>query len=234
MLKILKSKDRGRSKTDWLDSFHSFSFAEYYNPEQMRFGNLRVINEDWVKGGAGFDTHAHRDMEIITYVMSGSLEHKDSLGTGSIITVGDVQRMSAGRGIEHSEFNPKKDVDVHLLQIWILPERKAIEPSYEQKNFSAKRKSGQLTLLVSRDGREDSLHIHQDANLYVLDLDPNQTYTFNIPTGRKLWLQMARGTVIADEQQLEQGDAAAVTEQLTINFKCLEKCEILIFDLQSF
>ncbi len=234
MLKILKSKDRGHSKTDWLNSYHSFSFAEYYNPEQMRFGNLRVINEDWVKGGAGFDTHAHRDMEIITYVMNGSLEHKDSLGTGSIITVGDVQRMSAGRGIEHSEFNPNKDVDVHLLQIWILPERKAIEPSYEQKNFSAKRKSGQLTLLVSRDGREDSLHIHQDTNLYVLDLDPNQTYTFNIPTGRKLWLQLARGAIMADEQQLEQGDAVAVTEQLAISFKCLEECEILIFDLQAF
>ena len=233
MIKITKSKNRGHTKTDWLDSWHSFSFAEYHNPEQIRFGNLRVINEDWVKAGAGFDMHAHRDMEIITYVLQGSLEHKDSLGTGSVITVGDVQRMSAGRGIEHSEFNPNPQEPVHLLQIWIIPERKAIEPSYEQKNFSKQRKAGQLTLLASRKGREGSVQIHQDADLCVLDLSNNQTFSYSLKSDRMAWVQAARGSFLLNDLLVEQGDGLAITDENIINFKGLDTCEILIFDLKA-
>ncbi len=233
MIKITKSQNRGRTKTEWLDSWHSFSFAEYHNPEQSRFGNLRVINEDWVKAGAGFDMHAHRDMEIITYVLQGSLEHKDSLGTGSVITVGDVQRMSAGRGIEHSEFNPNPQEPVHLLQIWIIPERKAIEPSYEQKNFSKKRKAGQLTLLASRKGREESVQIHQDADLYVLDLSNNQTFDYMPKKERMIWVQTARGSFLLNDLLVDQGDGLAISDESIINFKGLDDCEILIFDLKA-
>jgi redox-sensitive bicupin YhaK (pirin superfamily) len=233
MITLRKSDARGAFKIDWLDSKHTFSFGEYHDPEHVHFSDLRVINEDIVAPGGGFQTHPHRDMEIITYVMKGALEHKDSLGTGSQIVPGDVQRMSAGTGILHSEFNPNSDQPVHLLQIWILPQIKGIKPSYAQKNFSDKRKAGQLTLLVSKDGHDDSLTLNQDASLYVLDLNPGQSFEYKPRAGRSGWIQVARGSVSINGQKLEQGDGAAIEDEALLQFTASEKAEILIFDLAA-
>jgi redox-sensitive bicupin YhaK (pirin superfamily) len=231
MIRIRQSADRGRTKIDWLDSKHSFSFGEYYDPLHMGFSVLRVINEDKVISGAGFDTHSHQNMEIISYVLEGALEHKDSLGTGSIILPGDVQRMSAGRGIRHSEFNPKNDQPLHFLQIWILAEKEGISPSYEQKNFNSKRKSGSLTLVASNKGREGSLTLHQDVDLYVLDLDAHQSVEYVINKNRSVWLQVARGSLKVNDHLLSQGDGASITHDNLIDIQGLEKAEILLFDL---
>lgn len=233
MIRLRKAEERGKTQFDWLDSRHTFSFADYFDLEQMGFGALRVINEDKVDPARGFDTHSHRDMEILTYVLEGELEHKDTLGTGSIIIPGDVQRMTAGTGISHSESNPLGDAPVHLLQIWILPEKKGLPPSYEQKNFLEKRKPGKLTLLASNDGRDDSLTIHQDVSLYVLDLNPGQSFTYDLAKGRIIWVQMARGSAVLNGQALEQGDGAAVNDEKTLEFRAEEKAEILIFDLSN-
>ena len=233
MISIRQSIDRGRTKIDWLDSKHSFSFGEYYDPLHMGFSVLRVINEDKVISGAGFDTHSHKNMEIISYVLEGALEHKDSLGTGSIILPGDVQRMSAGRGIRHSEFNPKNDQPLHFLQIWITPEKEGIAPSYEQKNFNSKRKPGSLTLVASNKGREDSLTLHQDVDLYVLDLDSNQSLEYVIKLNRYIWLQVARGSLKVNDLILKQGDGAAISQEKLIVLQGLEKSEILLFDMPS-
>ncbi|MFO1242206.1 MAG: pirin family protein [Rickettsiales bacterium] len=233
MIHLRKSDDRGQAKIGWLDSKHTFSFGNYYDPENMGFGALRVINEDIVDAAAGFPTHPHRDMEIITYVMNGALEHKDSLGTGSRIVPGDVQRMSAGTGIFHSEFNPMLDEPAHLLQIWIIPNKDGLNPSYEQKNFSEKRKPGTLTLLVSPDGRDGSLTMHQDAFLYVLDLNKDQAQDVKLDEGRMAWVQVAKGSASLNGQALEQGDGAAVTKEKLLSFTAGETSEILIFDLAS-
>jgi redox-sensitive bicupin YhaK (pirin superfamily) len=231
MFKIRKSDDRGATKIDWLDSKHTFSFGHYNDFNYMGFGVLRVINEDKVKPSCGFGAHPHSNMEIISYVLEGSLSHKDSLGTGSIIVPGDVQRMSAGTGITHSEFNPEDDNPVHFLQIWIVPENDDISPSYEQKNFTEYRKTGQLTLLASRDGRNGSLAVHQDISLYVLDLGSGQTYTHPILGGRMVWVQVARGGVILNGHPLKQGDGAAISDEESLAFSADEQSEVLIFDL---
>lgn len=231
VLKIRKSEDRGSTKQEWLDSKHTFSFGDYYDPEHIKFGVLRVINEDKVNPGTGFGTHPHQDMEILTYILEGALEHKDTLGTGSIIQSGDVQRMSAGTGILHSEYNHLQDRQVHLLQIWIIPEKKGLAPSYEQKNFSKKRKPGELTLIASPDGAEDSLTIHQDVSLSVLDLAPGQSFKYDMRKDRMAWLQVARGQVSLNGENLSQGDGMAVSDERELEFRTQEKVEILIFDL---
>lgn len=231
MITIRKSKDRGVTQTPWLESFHTFNFGSHYDPSFTRFGPLRVINEDIVKPGEGFQPHSHQDMEIITYVLEGALEHKDSLGSGSIIVPGEVQFMRAGSGITHSEFNPSKTDFTHLLQIWIITEEKALPPAYQQKDFHTLRGPGQLTLLVSRDGENNSLTIRQDARLYVLDLDPGQSYTYSLKAGRMAWVQVARGAISLNDQMLEQGDGASAIDEAALNFVAPEKAEILLFDL---
>ncbi|MDP3531953.1 MAG: pirin family protein [Alphaproteobacteria bacterium] len=231
MVYIRKSEERGITKTDWLNSKHTFSFGHYYDKNHVGFGSLLVINEDIVKPNAGFGKHPHRDMEIISYVLEGALEHKDSLGTGSIILPGDVQRMSAGIGITHSEFNPQKDVPVHFLQIWITPDKLGLTPSYEQKSFLKKRESGQLTLLASNDGYLDSLILHQDVNMFVLDLNANEKFTFLVEEGRMIWVQIVRGSVQLNQHILQQGDGIGVKNETSVNFQGKEKVEILIFDL---
>ncbi len=233
MITLRKSEERGTTKLDWLDSKHSFSFGNYFDPEHMGFGTLRVINEDKVNPAAGFDTHPHSDMEILTYVLEGELEHKDTLGTSSIILPGDVQRMSAGTGIMHSESNPQSDRQAHLLQIWIIPEKEGLPPSYEQKNFTKKRGPGKLTLLASRNGQNDSLAIHQDVSLYVLDLDPGNSFTYKLAKDRMAWVQLARGNTVLNGQILNQGDGAAVSDEKTLEFRANDKAEILIFDLAN-
>lgn len=232
MIKVRKSEDRGSTKIDWLDSKHSFSFGNYYDLDYMGFGALRVINEDKVKPAAGFGAHPHSNMEIISYVLEGALSHKDSLGTGSIIVPGDVQRMSAGTGITHSEFNPQNDKSVHFLQIWIIPEKDGIPPSYQQKSFTHKRKPGHLTLVASREGRSESLTVHQDVNIYVLDLDSSvQEFSYPLKEGRMAWVQMARGDAIVNGYPLKQGDGAAISREENMTFATETKAEILIFDL---
>jgi len=234
MLKLRKSEDRGTTEFFWLESKHSFSFGEYHDPSHMGFGSLRVINEDKIKPDSGFGLHPHRNMEILTYVLSGTLTHKDSLGTGSGILEGDVQRMSAGTGISHSEHNLQKDDTLHLLQIWILPEKEGLPPSYEQKNFTQERGMGKLTLLASRDGRENSLTIHQDVSLYVLDLEAGQSFSYALESSRMAWVQVARGSVTLNEQLLNQGDGAAITHEKSLAFQAGDQgAEILIFDLSS-
>jgi redox-sensitive bicupin YhaK (pirin superfamily) len=231
MITIRKNQSRGLTEFSWLKSFHTFSFGDYVDPQHMGFGDLRVINEDTVAGGEGFGMHPHRDMEIITYVTLGTLEHKDSMGTHAFITPGEVQRMSAGTGITHSEMNASKMDPVHLLQIWILPAQKRLSPSYEQKDFSHIRKPGNLTLLVSPDGSAESLRIHQDASLYVLDLKSNQSFSYRIEEGRMAWVQVVEGSLFLNEHLLAQGDGAAVGGEKELNFKSQEGAEVLIFDL---
>lgn len=231
MLALRKSDARGAFNNEWLDSKHTFSFGHYHDPKFMGFSDLRVINEDIVVPGGGFETHPHRDMEIVTFVLSGALAHKDSLGNGSTIVPGDVQRMSAGTGILHSEFNPDDKKPVHLLQIWILPEKKGIAPSYAQENFTLKRKPGQLTLLVSKDGRNGSLTMNQNANIYVLDLNPGQSFEYKAPKGRSTWVQVAGGTADMNAQKLGQGDGVGIDNESTLAFTAEKKSEILIFDL---
>jgi len=207
MITPRKSADRGRTKIDWLDSRHSFSFGDYYDPNQMGFRTLRVINEDWVAPNGGFPAHPHRDMEIITYVLSGKLEHKDSLGTGSVILPGDGQRMTAGRGIRHSEANPSSTESVHLLQIWIFPDKQGHEPGYEQKSFPESEKRGKLRLIASNDGDEGSVKINQDAKLFVTQLASGEEVTQALAAKRHAWVQVAKGEVELNGQKLRQETA---------------------------
>ena len=232
MLTLRRAQDRGRADFGWLDSRHSFSFGEYYDPAHMGFGPLRVINDDRVAGGGGFPTHPHRDMEIVSYVLEGALAHKDSLGTGSVIKPGDVQRMSAGTGIAHSEFNASRTDPVHFLQIWFLPERRGLTPGYEQKNFDADSKRDQLRLVASPDGRDGSVTIRSDASLYVSLLGKDATVSHQVAAGRGLWLQVARGSVAVGDITLAEGDGLQVTNEraLEIVGKAAES-EILLFDL---
>ncbi len=228
---IRRAGERGHAQHGWLDSRHTFSFADYYDPAHMGFRALRVINEDRVAPGQGFGTHGHRDMEIISYVLEGQLEHRDSLGTGAVLRPGEVQRMSAGTGVRHSEFNPSQTEPVHFLQIWIVPERAGIAPGYEQKAFPADERRGKLRLVASRDGRDGSLTIHQDVQLHAGLLDPGQKAEYRLPPGRYAWVHIARGSLSLDGERLEAGDAAAVSAPGTLALQGREAAELLLFDL---
>jgi redox-sensitive bicupin YhaK (pirin superfamily) len=230
MIEIRKSEERGRADHGWLRSYHTFSFADYYDAEHTGFGHLRVINEDRIQPGTGFGTHGHRDMEIISYVLEGELAHKDSMGNGSTIVPGDVQRMSAGKGVLHSEFNHAQDV-THFLQIWIEPNVSGIAPSYEQKHFDAASKKGRLRLVASPDGREGSVTIHQDAFVYAALLDGADRATHKLQPGRRAYLHVARGKLTANGQPLEAGDALKATNTSEITLDKGEGAEVLLFDL---
>jgi hypothetical protein len=231
MITIRHANERGGGNHGWLNTKHTFSFADYWDPKWMGFRALRVINEDRVAPNSGFPTHPHRDMEIITYVLAGKLEHKDSLGTGSVIVPGDGQRMSAGSGIRHSEFNPSPNEAVHFLQIWIHPERVALPPSYEQKSFSEEEKRAKLRVIASRDAKDGSVKINQDASLYVTLLKPGEEVTHEFAQGRFGWLQIARGAVELNGKKLTQGDGAAISEEKKLTIKGAEDAEVLLFDL---
>ena len=231
MKSVRKASDRGHARHGWLESFHTFSFADYYDPAHMGFRALRVINEDRVQPAQGFGRHSHRDMEIVTYVIEGALAHGDSLGTGSVIRPGDVQRMSAGTGITHSEYNDSKSELVHFLQIWILPERAGIEPSYEQKSFPESERAGRLRLVGSRDGRDGSVRIHQDVALYAGLLAPGQSAAHELAPGRHAWLQVVRGSLSLDGTPLAAGDGVAIGEEKRIALDARTACEVLLFDL---
>ena len=233
MIQVRRSSERGHADHGWLNTFHTFSFADYYDPANMGFRALRVINEDWVKPGMGFGMHGHRDMEIITYVLEGELAHKDSMGNGSSIQPGEVQRMSAGTGVRHSEFNHSKKDWVHLLQIWLLPEREGITPSYEQKTFSDSEKKGKFRLIASPDARDGSMKIHQDANVYASLLESGDTAQHTFSPGRHGWLQVVRGNVLLDGKTLTAGDGAAITNETKIQLANANgaKTEVLLFDL---
>lgn len=231
MIEIRPSGDRGRARLDWLDSRHSFSFGDYYDPDHMGFGPLRVINEDRVTPGGGFATHGHKDMEIVTYVLSGALEHKDSLGTGSIIRPGDVQRMTAGTGILHSEFNPSDRDAVHFLQIWIQPEAKGLPPGYEQKAFTDAERRGRLRLIASRDGREGSVTVHRDVDLHAAILDDGDSVELALHPERKAWVQVADGSIEINGSALEAGDSAAIEDVDSLALLARSRAEVLVFDL---
>ena len=239
MITIRPASDRGAANFGWLDTRHSFSFGHYYDPNHMGFASLRVINEDKVAPSRGFDTHGHRDMEIVTYVLEGALEHKDSLGTGSIIRPGDVQRMSAGTGIRHSEFNASDTAPVHLLQIWIVPETQGIDPGYEQIYIDPADKQGQLRLVGSRDGRDGSVTIHQDISLYATTLAGGETVDHVLAPGRVAWVQVARGEIALNGQALTAGDGAAIEasvgddlDRLTLT-GAADEAEVLLFDMAA-
>jgi redox-sensitive bicupin YhaK (pirin superfamily) len=231
MLNIRLADQRGHAQHGWLDSHHSFSFADYYDAKHMGFRSLRVINEDRVAPAQGFGTHPHRDMEIISYVLEGGLEHRDSLGTGSIIRPGDVQRMSAGSGVRHSEFNASKSEPVHFLQIWLTPKQNGIQPSYEQKTFSAADKRGRLRVVASPDARTDSLTIHSDAVVYSGLFDAGESAELTLAPGRHAWVQVARGTIRVDGQELKAGDGVAVSDQPSLRLQGVDSSEVLVFDL---
>ena len=232
MIDIRRSAERGGGDFGWLKTQHSFSFDTYHDPRFMGFRSLRVINEDWVQAGHGFPMHPHRDMEIITYVLDGALEHKDSMGNGSIIRPGDGQRMSAGTGVRHSEANASKADAAHLLQIWILPDRRGHEPGYEQKAFPEAEKRGKLRLIASPDGQDGSVTIHQDARLYVSLLQAGQEVKHELGEGRYAWLQVAKGAVELNGHSLNQGDGAAISDEQRLTVKGTEDAEVLLFDLQ--
>jgi len=230
-LTLRRSNERGHANFGWLDSRHSFSFGHYHDPKHMGFGPLRVINDDRVAPGGGFATHPHSDMEIISYVLEGGLAHKDSLGTGSVIRPGDVQRMSAGTGIRHSEFNASKTEPVHFLQIWIIPERKGLAPGYEQKTFADAEKRGKLRLVGSRDGRGGSVTIHRDVDLYATLLSAGETVTHQLPPGRSAWVQVARGSLLLNSERLAEGDGVAVSAPGTLRLEGVDDAEVLLFDM---
>ena len=230
MIILRKSIDRGHTEQGWLDSRHTFSFANYYNAEQMGFHSLRVINEDRVAPGMGFGMHPHRDMEIITYVVSGALRHDDSLGNTAVMRAGDVQRISAGIGIKHSEFNDSHSDPVHFLQIWILPERAGVPSRYSEKSF-ARGESGRFHLITSKTGRDDSIPIHQDVDLFMAKLDPNDSPSHTIRPGRHAWVQLIEGGLVLNGQPLEPGDGAAVSDETELNFTGSNGAHLLLFDL---
>jgi len=231
MIELRPGAERGHAEHGWLNSFHSFSFADYYDPRHMGFGPLRVINEDRVQPGTGFGTHGHRDMEILSYVLEGQLEHKDNMGNGSIIVPGDVQRMSAGRGVMHSEYNPSPERPVHFLQIWIQPNRQGVKPSYEQKRIDGDLKRGRLALIASPDGRDGSVMIHQDAYVYATRLDGNESVTHRVEPGRRAYVHVARGKVRVNGKPLIAGDAAKISEESAVTLDAGDHAEALVFDL---
>jgi redox-sensitive bicupin YhaK (pirin superfamily) len=231
MIELRLANDRGYADHGWLKSYHSFSFADYYDPQQVQFGNLRVINEDRVAPGQGFGTHAHRDMEIISYVLEGALAHKDNMGNGSALHPGDVQRMSAGTGVTHSEFNHSQDQVTHFLQIWILPSAKGIAPSYEEKNFTAADKRGRLRLVASSDGRDGSVRMTADAAMYAGLFDGPERANLSLAPGRRAYVQMARGAARINGQLLNAGDGAKITAEPRVEIEQGQQAEILLFDL---
>ena len=231
MLTVRKADERGHANHGWLDTWHTFSFADYQDPRHMGYGPLRVINDDTVQPGQGFGTHGHRDMEIITYVLEGALEHKDSMGNGSIIRPGNVQRMSAGTGVRHSEFNPSRDEGVHFLQIWIEPSVTGVRPSYEEKQFGPAEKKGQLRLIAAPDGRAGSVTIHQDAYVYAAVLDGKDTVTHRLEPGRRAFLHVARGSIEVNGTPLKGGDGVKISGESEISLARAAQAEVLLFDL---
>lgn len=234
MITIRKAEERGVSQLNWLNSKHSFSFGNYGDPRHMGFSDLRVINDDRVIAGAGFGTHGHRDMEIISYVLEGELAHRDSMGTGSVIRPGDVQRMSAGTGVTHSEMNASETNSVHFLQIWIIPDTQGLAPGYEQKHFSLSDRQDQWRLVGSRDGQSGSVTIHQDVRLYTATLSVDTKLTYELSVDRKAWLQVARGEVVLNGESLSAGDGAAIADLSSLELSAVsDKAEVLLFDLAN-
>jgi hypothetical protein len=230
MMNIRKADERGHANHGWLDTYHTFSFADYYDPNWTGFRSLRVINDDLVMPGMGFGTHPHRDMEIITYILSGQLEHKDSMGNGRVIRAGDVQYMAAGTGVQHSEFNPSSEEAVRLLQIWIRPDTKGVKPRYAEKSF-ANAAPGALQLVTSKTGRDGSIAIHQDADLWLAKLSAGQSVTHSLASGRHAWVHVAEGEVTLNGQTLTGGDAAALSEEASIELSAKKPAQVLLFDL---
>jgi len=231
MIQVRKAVERGHFDHGWLDTYHTFSFADYYDPAHTGFRSLRVINDDRVQAGQGFGMHGHRDMEIVTYILDGALEHQDSMGNGSIIRAGELQRMTAGTGVRHSEFNPSDTERVHLYQIWLLPQRKGLKPSYEQIAVGEEEKQGRFRLVASPDGAAGSLTIHQDARLYLASLSPGEGVAHEIEPGRAAWLQVLRGSVKVLGNDLSAGDGVAVTDENTLSVQAAVPSEVLLFDL---
>ena len=231
MLTIRRSNQRGHFDHGWLNTYHTFSFDQYYDPRYMGFRSLRVINEDFVAPGRGFPTHGHRDMEIITYILEGALKHEDSIGNGSVIRPGDVQRMTAGTGVRHSEKNASDRERVHLLQIWILPNAESLTPGYEQKAFSEEERRGQLRLIASHDGRDDSVRLNQDVDLFASILDANQEVERVMDQARYAWIQVARGSIHVNGERAEQGDGVVVVGESTLTIRSQQPSEVLLFDL---
>jgi quercetin 2,3-dioxygenase len=231
MITLRKAEERGHANHGWLDTYHTFSFANYYDPKNMGFRALRVINEDYVSPTAGFGTHGHRDMEIITYVLEGALEHKDNIGNGSVIQPGEVQRMSAGTGILHSEFNHSETEAVHLLQIWLLPDQEGLPPSYEQRNFSPAKTPGKLHLVAAKDGREGAVTVHQDVDLYAAVLKAGDRLSHTLKPQRHAWVQVARGAITLNGLSLDTSDGAAISNETEIVIEATQDAEFLLFDL---
>lgn len=231
MIILRKAEERGHANHGWLDTYHTFSFANYYDPKQMGFRALRVINEDRVSPTAGFGTHGHRDMEIITYVLEGALEHKDNIGNGSVIQPGEVQRMSAGTGILHSEFNHSETEAVHLLQIWLLPDQQGLSPSYEQRNFSPAKTPGKLHLVAAKDGREGAVTVHQDVDLYAAVLKAGDRISHPLKPQRHAWIQVARGAITLNGLSLDTSDGAAISNETEVVIEATQDAEFLLFDL---
>ena len=232
MITIRKSKERGHFDHGWLNTYHTFSFDQYYDPRYMGFRNLRVINEDFVAAGRGFPTHGHRDMEIITYILEGALKHEDSMGNGSVIRPGDVQRMTAGTGVRHSEKNASESERVHLLQIWIQPNAESLAPGYEQKAFSEEERRGQLRLIASEDGSDDSVRLNQDVSLFASILDADQEVEHTMDPNRYGWIQVARGSIAVNGENAGQGDGVVIVAESSLKIRAEEPAEILLFDLQ--
>lgn len=231
MIVLRHNNERGHFNHGWLDTYHSFSFADYYDPDHMGFASLRVINDDRVAPGRGFPPHSHRDMEIITYILQGALEHKDSLGNGSVIRPGDVQRMSAGTGVTHSEYNPSKTEPVHLLQIWIVPDKTGVAPGYEQKHYTGQERQSRLCLIASADGRDNSVAIHQNASVYAALLGANDTLTHPLAPGRQAYLHVARGALNVNGHLLGAGDGAKLSAEPEVRLSQARQAEVLLFDL---
>jgi redox-sensitive bicupin YhaK (pirin superfamily) len=231
MIKIRKSDERGHANHGWLDSYHSFSFADYYDPEQMGFRSLRVINDDRIAGGGGFGTHPHRDMEIITYVLSGELEHRDSLGNGATMKLGEVQVMTAGIGVKHSEFNHSPNEPLHLLQIWIVPEKKSLPPSYAQKSFTDSFKPGKFVTVASKSGRDGSLKINQDVDLLIGKFGAGDKAAYELKPGRHAWVQVATGKITLNGHELNAGDGAEISDEKSLTLTGKEPGDALLFDL---
>ncbi|OYZ11263.1 MAG: quercetin 2,3-dioxygenase [Bdellovibrio sp. 28-41-41] len=231
MITVRKSNDRGLAEHGWLKSRHTFSFAEYYDPEFMGFGSLRVINEDRIQGGTGFGTHPHKDMEIISYVISGALQHKDSMGNVAVIKPGEIQRMSAGTGVAHSEYNDEKSKETHFFQIWISPDHRGGKPGYGQKSFEKELTTQKIVHVISKDGRDGSISINQDANMYISRLKKSEALDYKLNKGRKLWIQLIKGTVKVNDNEIETGDAIAAIDIGTVKIEVKDDSEMIIFDL---
>jgi quercetin 2,3-dioxygenase len=231
MITLRHANDRGHKNHGWLNTYHTFSFSSYFDPKHIQFRSLRVMNEDYVAPGQGFGTHPHSDMEIVTYVLEGALEHKDSMGNGEVLRPGEFQRMSAGTGITHSEFNPSKEESVHLYQIWLMPEKKGITPSYEQKRFPEEERYNRLRLVASRDAADGALLIHTDARVFLSTLDHGQSVRHELPAGRHAWLQVLRGSVKLNGHDLATSDGAAVSDEQTLTIEATANAEVMLFDL---